>query len=340
MNIDELDLNLLRVFDAVHRQRSVSRAAEALGLSQPAVSQGLTRLRLALKDPLYTRSGRGVEPTPTADALALAVRRALQLVGQALHDAGHFDPATARRTFHLHMSDIGESEFLPGLMHRVRQVAPGVRIETRQLDYAQIENALDTGRIDLAFGYLPGVEKTQHQRLLIERYVVLARADHPVLTSRPSLRTLAQLDYVVVRHHTETVKLLDRMALHDKVRLSTPHFMVIPAIVAETDLAVVLPRRIATKFARAGRFKIAQPRWDSVDFTVALHWSNRAHHDPANRWLRQLVIELFGEPEPQRTSKKRITTSLGRRSPVPRKTRSMIQASDAALASKRGTQRK
>lgn len=295
MNIDQLDLNLLRIFDAVHRQRSVSRAADALGLSQPAVSQGLTRLRLALKDALFTRRGRGVEPTPLADALALAVQQALQIVGRALHDAGRFDAASARRTFHLHMSDIGESEFLPALMHRVRRDAPGVRIETRQLDYAQVENALDTGRIDLAFGYLPGIEKTQQQRLFPERYVVLARADHPALTARPSPVTLARLDYVVVRHHTETLKLLERMKLHDNVRLSTPHFMVIPAILAETDLAVVLPMRIATKFARAGRFRIAQPRWPSGEFVVGLHWSPRAQHDPANRWLRQLAIELFRE---------------------------------------------
>ena len=296
MHIQDLDLNLLRIFDAVHRQRSVSRAAEALSLSQPAVSQGLTRLRLALKDPLFVRAGRGVAPTPTADSLAHAVQQALSLVSQALHDATHFDPASARRTFRLHMSDIGESEFLPGLMAQVRRVAPGVRIETRQLEYAQVENALDTGQIDLAFGYLPGVEKTQQQRLLIERYVVLARADHPVLTARPSMQSLAQLDYVVVRHHTETVRLLDQMALHDKVRLSTPHFMVIPAIVAETDLAVVLPMRIATKFAKMGRFRIARPRWGVADFVVGLHWSYRAQNDPANRWLRQLAIGLFREP--------------------------------------------
>ena len=295
MHIKDLDLNLLRIFDAVHRQRSVSRAAEALGLSQPAVSQGLTRLRVTLKDALFIRAGRGVAPTPAADALAHAVQQALSLVSQALHDATHFDPASARRTFRLHMSDIGESEFLPGLMHEVRRVAPGVRIETRQLEYAQIENALDTGQIDLAFGYLPGVEKTKTQRLLVERYVVLARADHPVLKARPSMACLAQLDYVVVRHHTETVRLLDQMALHDKVRLSTPHFMVIPAIVAETDLAVVLPMRIATKFAKAGRFMVARPRWGVADFVVGLHWSSRAQNDPANRWLRQLAIELFRE---------------------------------------------
>ena len=295
MHIKDLDLNLLRIFDAVYRQRSVSRAAEALALSQPAVSQGLTRLRLVLKDALFVRAGRGVAPTANADMLAQAVQQALQLVSQALHDAERFDPALARRTFQLHMSDVGESEFLPLLMHEVRRRAPRVGIETRQLDYAQIENALDTGQIDLAFGSLPGVEKTQHQRLFAERYVVIGRADHPRLTPRPTRAALAQLDYVVVRHHTETVRVLERLGLYENVRLSTPHFMVIPAIIAHTDLVVVLPQRIATKFAQAGELRIAEPRWGERDFTIGLHWSWRAQHDPANRWLRELAIELFRE---------------------------------------------
>ncbi len=296
MHINDLDLNLLRIFDAVYRQRSVSRAAEALALSQPAVSQGLTRLRLALKDALFTRAGRGVAPTAGADALAQGVQAALQLVGEALQSTERFDPIHARRTFRIHMSDLGESEFLPGLMREVRRLAPGVRIETSQLDYAQVENALDTGAIDLAFGSLPGVEHTQRQRLFTERYVIIARADHPLLGARPSREALAKLDFVVVRHHTETVRLLDRFGLHDNIRLSTPHFMVIPAIVSQTDLAVILPLRIATKFAQAGHFRVAQPRWGVADFGIWLHWSRRAENDAGNRWLRGLVGGLFREP--------------------------------------------
>jgi DNA-binding transcriptional LysR family regulator len=148
----------------------------------------------------------------------------------------------------------------------------------------------------MAFGYLPGVEKARSQRLLTERYVVMARAGHPVLKPRPSRADLARLDYLVVRHHTETARVLDRLGLADRVRLSTPHFMVTPAILGQTDLAVVLPQRIAAKFAQGGRLLMAHPRWSVPDFTVALHWSERVHHDPANHWLRRLVIELFHEP--------------------------------------------
>lgn len=295
MHINALDLNLLRIFDAVYRQRGVSRAAEALGLSQPAVSQGLTRLRRVLKDPLFTRTGRGVAPTAAADALARAVQPALGLLGEALHQVERFDAGRSRRHFRLHMTDIGESEFLPRLMQAVRARAPEVRIETRQLEYAQVGNALDTGTIDAAFGYLPPAVPTHRQHLFMERYVVLARADHPLLGARPSMRLLAQLDWVVVRQHTETLRLLEGLQLADRIRLSTPHFMVIPAIVEATDLAVLLPRRIAAKFALGGKLQFAQPRWAVPDFAVELHWSARAEVDPGNGWLRELATQLFGE---------------------------------------------
>jgi DNA-binding transcriptional LysR family regulator len=272
MHIRDLDLNLLRVFDAVYRQRSVSRAAEVLALSQPAVSQALTRLRLLMKDALFIRVAGGVMPTPGAVTLARSVQQALLLLEQGLNEVARFDPKETRRTFRIHMSDIGEAEFLPALMHRVRRDAPGVTIETQQLDYAAIENALDSGKIDFAFGY------------------------HPLLTARPSPESLARLDYIVVRHHTETARVLERMALSSRIRLSIPHFMVIPAIVGATDLAVVLPMRIAVKFAKDGGFRIAQPRWSLDDFVIALHWSRRAESDPAGRWLRALAVELFREP--------------------------------------------
>jgi DNA-binding transcriptional LysR family regulator len=304
VHIRDLDLNLLRLFDAVYRQRSVSRAAEALNLSQPAASQGLTRLRLLVKDPLFTRAARGVVPTAVAEALAQRVQQAMLLLEQGLNAAATFEPAAARRTFRIHMSDIGEAEFLPGLMRSMRGEAPEIRIETHQLDYADIEDALDSGKIDLAFGYLPGVEKTERQRLFMERYVVLARNGHPVLTARPTQAVLAQLDFVVVRHHTETAKVLERLSLGGRVRLSIPHFMVIPAIVGATDLAVVLPLRIACKFAAGGRCRIARPRWTIAEFPIALHWSRRAEDDPGVRWLRQTAVHLFREP--QRAPKKRI----------------------------------
>lgn len=124
MHIKDIDLNLLRLFDAVYRTRSVSRAAELMDLTQPAASQALTRLRLLIKDPLFVRAGGGVQPTPKADRLADAVRSALGTLEQALNESALFDPLQSRKVFRIHMSDIGEGRFLPDLMLALRQQAP------------------------------------------------------------------------------------------------------------------------------------------------------------------------------------------------------------------------
>ncbi|MDB5844144.1 MAG: transcriptional regulator, LysR family [Polaromonas sp.] len=299
MHINDIDLNLLRLFDAVYRARSVSRASEALGLTQPATSQGLTRLRLLLKDALFVRAPGGVAPTPRAERLAVAVQAALATLEQALNEAGQFDPAQSAKVFRIHMSDIGEARFLPELMVALRRLAPGVRLETSPLAGSDIAQALDSGRIDLAFGFLPTVKDTQRVKLLSDRYIVLLRSGHPFTQKRRSgkalLDDLHQLEFVAVRTHSDTLRILQMLQLEDRLRLGTEHFMVLPAIVKATDLAVVMPRNIARLFAQAGGYAIIEPAFALRDFTVSLHWSRRFEADPGNQWLRQLIVGLFSE---------------------------------------------
>jgi len=256
MHIDNIDLNLLRVFDAVYRERNVSRAAEALGLTQPAVSHGLTRLRLLLADQLFTRAAGGVAPTPRAERLASAVRSAMATLQEALAEPERFDPLASRKTFRIHMSDIGESRFLPPLMARLGVHAPGVRLATLPLPAAEIGAALDSGRIDFAFGFLPTVKDTQRAHLLNDRYIVMVREGHPLAQRRRSgmalMQALQKIDFVAVRTHADTLRILQLLKLDDRVRLIAEHFMVLPAIVRETDLAVVMPRNIAEGFIAEG----------------------------------------------------------------------------------------
>ena len=297
MHIDTLDLNLLRLFDAVYRARSVSRAAEALGLTQPAASHGLGRLRALLQDALFIRAAGGVAPTPRAERLALAVQSALGTLEKALDEPERFEPRESRRVFRIHMSDIGEGRFLPPLMARLDELAPGLRIETLPLPAADIAAALDSGRIDFAFGFLPKVGDTQRTVLLKDRYIVLLRKGHPFTRARRSaaalLEALQKLEYVAVRTHAETLRILQLLKLEDRLRLTTEHFMVLPAIVRATDLAVVMPRNIARGFAEEGGYEIVEPAFPLRDFAVSLHWSKRFEADPAHRWLRQVICELF-----------------------------------------------
>jgi len=297
MHINEIDLNLLRLFDAVYRARNVSRAAEQLGMTQPAASHGLTRLRLLIKDPLFVRAAGGVQPTPKAQRLADAVRSALGTLEEALNDSADFDPLQSHKTFRIHMSDIGEGRFLPELMVLLREQAPGVRIETMPLPRGEITEALDSGRVDFAFGFLPMVKDTQRIQLLKDRYCVLLRKGHPFTRRRSAgkalLEALRKLEFVAVRTHADTLRILQLLQLEDQVRLATEHFMALPSIVKATDLAVVMPRNIAQGFAQEGGYALVEPPLPLRDFAVSLHWSKRFESDPGNRWLRDAIVTLF-----------------------------------------------
>jgi DNA-binding transcriptional LysR family regulator len=301
MHIKDIDLNLLRVFDAVYRTRNVSRAAEMLDLTQPAVSQGLTRLRLLVKDPLFVRASGGVQPSPRADRLAPAVRTALGTLEQALSESVQFDPLQSQKSFRIHMSDIGEGRFLPELMAALRERAPGVRVETLPLPISSIADALDNGRTDFALGFLPSVKDTQRVQLLKDRYIVLLREGHPFAalakrrrrSGQALLDDLQQLEFVAGRTHSDTLRILQLLRLEDRVRLTVEHFMALPAIVRATDLAAVMPRNIAQGFAEESGYTLIEPPFPLRDFTVSLHWSRRFESDPGNRWMRELLIELF-----------------------------------------------
>ncbi|MDL5036409.1 LysR family transcriptional regulator [Comamonas resistens] len=297
MDISGLDLNLLRVFDAVFRHGSVSRAAHELGLSQPAASQAVTRLRQLLGDPLFERMHGGVRPTPRAERLAVAVRTALATLEVALAEAHSFDPLQANQCFRIHLSDIGEARFLPPLMQALREKAPNVQLETLPMPMAEIADALDRGSLDIAIGFLPGVTGTQQQVLLSDRYALLLRQGHPVLrdlkTERLDTEHLRGLDYVVVRSHSETLRILRKLELQNQVRLSAAHFMAVPSIVRQTDLAVIMPAEIAETFVEQGGYVMLQADLPESAFDVSLHWSWRFAREPANQWLRELVGDVF-----------------------------------------------
>lgn len=304
MDIKTLDLNLLRLFDAVWRTRSVSRAARELELSQPAASQGLARLRRHLGDALFVRSGAGVAPTPRAETLALAVQSALSTIEQAL-SATEFEPATSTRAFRLHLSDIGEARFLPPLLAVLQAEAPATRVETRSLPMDEIVAALDSGRLDVAIGYLPTHGETLSQPLFRERYVVLLRAGHPILwhwqRRKPAgaAELLARLRYASVRSHADTLRILDLLGLESRVRLTTANFLSLPDTVRTTDLAVLMPRQIAARLVASGDYAMIEPDLPLRDFVVSLHWSRRFDHVAAPRWLRERIVALFQRAAPE-----------------------------------------
>ncbi len=293
----DLDLNLLRLFDTVYRTRNISRAAERLGMSQPATSQALTRLRVAVGDHLFERMPGGVRPTQRAERLAQSVQAGLALLEAGLTDEDAFDPLASSAELRLHLTDIGEARFLPELMAEMRRAAPGMQVQARTWPQGEIALALDNGDIHFAIGFLPEVGNTARTELLTDRYVLLMRAGHPLadqLGRRTlNLQQLQKLDLVAVRSHAQTLRILHSLNLDRRIRLMTSTFLALPAIVRDTDLAVLMPRAIAAGFEPANRFQVLDARLPTDDFTVALHWSRRHEHMPMLRWARDLLVRLF-----------------------------------------------
>ena len=294
----DLDLNLLRLFDTVYRTRNISRAAEQLGMSQPATSQALTRLRSALGDHLFERTPGGVRPTQRAERLARSVQAGLALLESGLSDEDAFDPLTSSAELRLHLTDIGEARFLPSLMTEMRRTAPGIQVKATAWPKEEIPQALNNGLIHFAIGFLPEIDNTAKVDLLTDRYVLLMRSGHPLADAAghraSSIDQLRRLDLVAVQSHVQTLRILHSLNLESRIRLVTSTFLALPAIVRSTDLAVLMPEAIAAGFEPANRFRVVEANLPAGDFAVALHWSRRHEHVPMLRWARELLERLFG----------------------------------------------
>jgi DNA-binding transcriptional LysR family regulator len=298
MNVQDVDLNLLRVFDAVLRDKGVTSAAARLGLTQPAVSNALARLRAVFGDALFVRTAAGMDPTPFARELAEPVRQALALLESALAHGPGFDPATSTRAFRFYMSDLGQIEFLPPLVERVQRAAPGVRLEAVALEVEDIADALAAGALDLAIGFLPGLAPPVRRTALFrDPYLCLFRKNHPGIGQKLTRKMFLDASHALVIYrggHRVIEEALERAGLARKVALRVPHFTVVPMILEKSDLILTLPARVARVFERRGSLRALPPPVPIPPAEVAVHWHERFEADTGNGWLRAQVVELFG----------------------------------------------
>ena len=303
-----LDLNLVRIFDALMVHRSVSAAAAALNLTQPAVSNALRRLRALTDDDLFVRTRRGMEPTAFSLAAGGALSEGLRLIREGLERAAPFDPATTRRTFRILMTDAGEMVFLPRLMPRLRALAPLMDIRVLQMPALRYLEVLETDQADLAIGSLrPEAGTLVLRRLFDETYVVACRRGHPLeLSADPDGK--AQLDellacgHVAVKPPNSTLTAIDSLVQANRwtlrVALEVPHFMVLAGILDQTDLVAIMPSLVAKELNRRSDLTVLQTPFVSPRVTIGLAWHTRQQKDPASRWLRQQIIELMSVPKP------------------------------------------
>jgi DNA-binding transcriptional LysR family regulator len=312
-NLAALDLNLLRVLDVLMQERRVATAAQRLQLSQPAVSNALARLRKALGDELLTRAPKGMEPTPFAKELHATLQPALQAIEQSLQAKAAFDPASSRWQARIAMTDIGEIVFLPALLAHAGRAAPGLTLETLRDSQAKsfasasgITTAMAEGRVDLAMGWLPDVTEGLYQRKLFsQRYVCIARSGHPLLAAKKPKLTIEKFlsaDHIAIRAegtgHTKADEMLQAMnhaGQQRKVKLRVPSFLSVPQIVSQTDLIATVPEKLAEQCAKPFQLHVLPLPVDMPAFELKVFWHRRVHTDPANQWLRSLIVSFFAE---------------------------------------------
>lgn len=300
MDVFEIDLNLLRVFHAIVEEGSLTLAGNRLGLSQPAVSYALGRLRTMYNDPLFVRSGNTMQPTSTALELLDPVRRLMSSAQEALRHAERFIPAQSTRTFHIAMSDMGEVVFLPPICEKLCEVAPGVHLEVMQLPVEQIEDALRNGRLDVAIGNLPTLKPvTRFEPLFHEAYVCMTARRDDASGGKLTMQEYLNLLHVSVvskeHSHRMIEDFLRQKKIYRKIALQLPHFSAVPEILLRTGWAVTLPRRAAQYFNSAGEFSIFELPSAIPEVEVTLHWHDDFEESDANSWLRTLLIELLAE---------------------------------------------
>jgi DNA-binding transcriptional LysR family regulator len=300
--VEKLNLDLLPIAFALYDERSVSGAARALNMSQPAVSMVLRKLRAQFNDPLFIRSPNGVTPTPRAHALVKASRPLVTRLQEDLLSEKTFDAAHGTRAFTFALSDIGEIVFLPRLIERLRREAPHCSIRSVSLAPPQLARAMEKGEVDLAIGYFPDLVQNNffQQRLFTHHFACLMRAGHPLHAKRLSLKAFLEIEHAVVhaagRSHELFEQFLAKKRIRRKIALHTPHFLSIPVIVSRSDLMATVPHALALYFTRLSpQFALAMPPFDMAGFDVKQHWHRKFHHDSRSKWLRNRVAELFND---------------------------------------------
>lgn len=289
MNIYTFDLNLLRVLDALLRERNVSRAAERLSLSQPAVSNALNRLRELLDDPLLVRAGRAMQPTPRALSLEAPIRDALQQIEHTLNAGDFFDPASSRQRFVIAVTDYVELICMPALMAHLANVAPGIQLAIQHLTPSLPAEALDNGEIDLAVGRFLDVPTRFHsRRWASETLRVALRKGHPLVDGGLDLPAFLHLRHLWV-HGGQTRGMVDQwLKDHDlerEVVYTTPNYLQAAHIVASSDLAAVLPTELARHFAGLLPLQLFDLPFDLGTFQLDIVSVAQRERDAALQWL-------------------------------------------------------
>jgi len=304
MNLQTIDLNLLLVFEALLSERNVTRAAKRLGLSQPAMSNALTRLRRTFDDPLFLRTTSGMTPTPLAQSLSGPVGAALAQLREVLEEKREFNPAASEQVFHLLSNDHAELLLLPALLQALHSQASRIRLRLhrpRNLFEPPTASALSDS-FDLALGFYADTltldSSIRSEKLWEEKNVCIASEGHSTIRGKITLRQFAEAARVAVFYKDQGQGVIDTLlaqkGYHRHAAIQVPHFASIPFAVADTELIAAVPEQLAAMFREQLKLQVLPLPFNLPPFRMTLVWHERFHTDPAHQWLRNLILEQCG----------------------------------------------
>ncbi len=292
-----IDLKLLAVIGELHRTRSVSQAAERLELSQSTISMSLAKLRKHFKDPLFVRTSAGMEPTPHATELIGLLQKAESLLQSALEHHVVFEPLASERVFRIQSTDIAQVTLLPKLMQRLKRIAPSVAINLGRISQ-ETPKLLESGDMDLAVGFIPAMGAGFcQQRLFKDRFVCAIRADHPRIEKTLSVKQYEAETHLAIATtgtgHGIVEKILEAKKIRRNVGVTVPSFLGIVTLIASSDYIATLPEQLARHLAQPGNIRVLPLPFEVPPYYIVQHWHERYSQDPASRWLRMVMADLF-----------------------------------------------
>ncbi len=302
MNLSDKDLNLFVVFDVIYTERNLTKSGEVLGITQPAVSNALSRLRENFNDELFVRTSKGMVPTPVAENMVNDIRQALDLIRSSISESKSFNPKTANATFRISIGDTSEYRLLPQLIKNISNSAPGVDVESYLTPRTETPKELAAGNIDFAID--PPIHSDpnlRNKKIYQDDYVLVVNKKHPIAKKKKiSLEDYLSLSHIHISKrasglgHVDTT--LNRLGLARRIALKAQHFLVAPYIIDQSDLAMTTIK----SFSRGRELKVFQLPFKINPLVLHLYWHVNKDMDPANKWMRELILKTYGKIQGKR----------------------------------------
>ena len=302
MNLSDKDLNLFVVFDVIYTERNLTKAGQVLGITQPAVSNALSRLRENFSDDLFVRTSKGMAPTPVAENMVNDIREALDLLRNSISESETFNPKTANATFRISIGDTSEYRLLPELIKNISKSAPGVDVQSYLTPRHETPKELAAGNIDFAID--PPIHmdpNLSHEKIYEDQYVLVINKKHPFAKKKKiSIDEYLSLSHIHIskdQHvlgHIDTA--LNNLGLTRRIALRAQHFLVAPYILEKSELAITTIK----SFTKGKDFKILPLPFEVKPLILHLYWHSNKDQDPSSKWMRELILSTYGKIQGKR----------------------------------------